>query len=71
MATQRAPMTVYIQVPDNDRRMMLKTWVSRVVRPSDFGIRDNRYLGLLVRWDFVDKPAADGAAVKATKGGVA
>ena len=37
---------------------MLETWVSRVVHPRDFGVADDRELGLFVHWDFVDAAAA-------------
>lgn len=50
------PITEYVQLPDGDRRIVLETWVSRVVRPRDFGGADPRELGLMVEWNFVDAP---------------
>ena len=52
--TSTAPVTQYISVPDGDRRLLLETWVSRVIKPRDIGIADDRELGLLVKWDFLD-----------------
>jgi hypothetical protein len=34
--------------------VLLETWVSRVIRPRDIGVADDRELGLLVRWEFLD-----------------
>ena len=57
--TNTAPVTEYISVPDGNRRLLLETWVSRVIRPRDLGVADDRELGLLVKWDFLDAlPAA-------------
>jgi hypothetical protein len=50
------PITRYVRVPDGAMRVLLETRVSRSVRPADFGIRDNRELGLLIGWDFVEVP---------------
>jgi hypothetical protein len=33
---------------------MLDTWVSRALRPRDFGLNDDRELGLIVDWQFLD-----------------
>jgi hypothetical protein len=56
--TTTAPVTKYIPVPDVDRRVLLETWVSRVITPRDVGVADDRELGLLVTWDFLDAPPA-------------
>ena len=64
--TSTAPVTEYISVPDGEQRLLLETWVSRVIRPRDVGIADDRELGLLVKWDFVDARPADGAPAAAT-----
>ena len=37
-------------------RVVLETWVNRVVRPQDFGSADPRTLGLMVQWEFIDEP---------------
>jgi len=50
------PVTRYFKVPDGDKRVVLETSVSRAVRPRDFGVADDRELGLLVDWKFVDAP---------------
>jgi hypothetical protein len=50
------PITRYFRVPDGAMRVLLETRVSRSVRPADFGIKDNRELGLLIDWDFVEVP---------------
>ena len=50
------PVTRYFKVPDGDKRVVLETWVSRSLRPRDFGVADDRELGLLVDWKFVDAP---------------
>lgn len=64
--TNTAPVTEYIAVPDGEQRLLLETWVSRVITPRDVGIADDRELGLLVKWDFVDARPADGAPAAAT-----
>ena len=56
--TSTAPVTEYIPVPDGGDRILLETWVSRVTRPRDIGVADDRELGLLVKWDFLDAPPA-------------
>jgi hypothetical protein len=50
------PITEYVPVPEGHSRVVLETWVNRVVRPADFGVPDSRELGLMVRWDFADAP---------------
>jgi hypothetical protein len=51
--------TFPVRVPDGERRVILETWVSRVLNPFEFGVMDGRQLGLLVRWRFPDVPAAE------------
>jgi len=46
------PITRYVALRDGNKGMMLETWVSRSVRPADFGLPDRRELGLLVQWEF-------------------
>jgi hypothetical protein len=48
------PVTRYFKVPEGHSRVMLETWVSRALRPRDFGVNDNRELGLIVDWHFLD-----------------
>ena len=50
------PLTQYFRVADAEPRVMVETWVSRIVRPRDSGGSDSRELGLLVRWTFVEAP---------------
>jgi hypothetical protein len=50
------PITEYVAVRDGHPRVVLETWVDRVVRPADFGVPDSRELGLMVRWDWADAP---------------
>jgi hypothetical protein len=50
------PITRYVAVRDGRTRMMVETWVTRSIRPADYGFQDRRELGLLVDWDF---PAAE------------
>lgn len=50
------PVTRYVRVPDGHPRIMLETWVNRVVRPADYGAADARELGLMVQWEFVENP---------------
>jgi hypothetical protein len=47
-------ITRYFKVPDGDRRVVLETWVSRTLNPRDFGVPDDRELGLIVDWKFLD-----------------
>jgi hypothetical protein len=48
------PVTRYFKVPDGHPRVMLETWVSRALRPLDFGLADRRERGLIVDWHFLD-----------------
>jgi hypothetical protein len=48
------PVTRYFKVPDGHARVMLETWVSRALRPLDFGVEDRRERGLIVDWHFLD-----------------
>jgi hypothetical protein len=50
------PITRYVAVRDGHTRMMVETWVSRSVRPADYGLNDERELGLRVEWNFVEAP---------------
>jgi hypothetical protein len=50
------PVTRYFRVPDGDKRVVVETCVSRTLRPRDFGVPDDRELGLLVDTKFVDVP---------------
>jgi hypothetical protein len=50
------PLTEFVRMPDGEKRVHLETWVSRVVRPRDYGGTDPRELGLMVQWDFTDEP---------------
>jgi hypothetical protein len=56
--TTTAPVTTYTRVPEGRAWLLIETGVSRTVRPRDFGVADDRELGMLVRWSFVDAPAA-------------
>ena len=59
------PVTTYLHVRDDDRRVMLETLTNRVMRPSDFGaFNDNRELGLAIHWQFVDKPPGGATVVQ-------
>jgi hypothetical protein len=48
------PRRRLIAVPREPPRLFLETWVSRVVKPTDFAGTDARELGLLVSWKFVE-----------------
>ena len=43
-------------MPESEQRVVVETWVSRVMRPRDYGAADPRDLGLIVQWEFVDSP---------------
>ena len=51
--------TFPVRLPEGERRVILETWVSRVLNPFEFGVMDGRQLGLLVRWRFPDVPAPE------------
>jgi hypothetical protein len=53
------PVTKYVHLPGAEKRVIIETWASRVVRPSDFGAEDTRELGVMVKWEFVDAPPPD------------
>jgi O-antigen ligase len=50
------PVTKYLRVPDGEEWVLVETRVSRVIRPSAFGVPDDRELGLLVKWSFLAGP---------------
>jgi hypothetical protein len=56
--TTTAPVTTSARVPDGQTWVRIDTAVSRTVRPRDFGVADDRELGMLVKWSFVDAPPA-------------
>lgn len=60
--TTADPIVKYVRIPGGHQRVVLDTWVSRVVRPADFGLQDSRELGLMVGWDFVDASPLDAPA---------
>jgi hypothetical protein len=51
--TNTEPVTQYVFINKIEPWVLLETWVSRVVRPSDLGATDDRELGVLVSWSFV------------------
>lgn len=53
------PVIALVRVPDGDKRVALRTWSSRIVKPLDYGVPDDRELGLIVRSEFVPSPAAE------------
>jgi hypothetical protein len=57
--TDTAPVTLTIPIDGPDRWTFLETEVSRVIRPRDIGIADDRELGMLIKWRFIETPAAD------------
>ena len=50
------PAIRYVRMPESEQRVVVETWVSRVMRPRDYGAADPRDLGLIVQWEFVDSP---------------
>jgi hypothetical protein len=48
-------ITKYVSLPPGEKRVVVDTWVSRVVHPKDLGVEDSRELGLMVKWAFVDR----------------
>ena len=58
-----APVTKYVRVPDGEEWISIETRVSRAIKPSDFGVPDDRELGLLVRWRFMTAPPGDRGAL--------
>jgi len=57
------PQTIFIRVPSGQLRTIVKTWVSRSVRPKDFGGRDPRELGLQIAWQSIVDAPPSGAVV--------
>lgn len=56
------PVTRYIRIDSHQKRgALIQTSVSRAIRPSDFGVNDDRELGLMVKWGFRDLPPAAAA----------
>jgi hypothetical protein len=62
--THTSPVTIFVELPAAESRMIVDTWVNRVVRPRDFGVDDSRELGLMVRWSFLDRVPDGLAAVR-------
>jgi len=56
--------TVACRVPEPGKRIMLETHVDHVVRPRDFGVSDDRELGVALSWSFVDAPPGGAATVE-------
>jgi hypothetical protein len=54
--TTTAPVTRLVEVPADEKWVLIETWVSRTIDPRDLGIADDRELGLLVSWTFLDAP---------------
>jgi hypothetical protein len=52
--TTTAPIVRRVQLPDGASHVMLESRVDRVLRPRDFGLADDRELGMLIGWRFVD-----------------
>ncbi len=50
------PVVKYVEVPDGHPRVTIETEVNRTVWPRDVGAADQRELGLLVGWRFVESP---------------
>jgi len=65
--TDTSRITRYIVVPRGAKRVLLETEVSRTMRGVDFGGSDDRQLGLMVKWSFVDRPATTAAVVPALR----
>jgi hypothetical protein len=51
--TDTNPVSAFVEIPEGKKPVILETWVSRVVRPADYGVQDRRSLGLIVQWEFV------------------
>jgi hypothetical protein len=56
--TTTAPVTKYVRVAGGEQWILLETWVSRVLRPRDFGVPDDRELGMKIQWRFADRPGS-------------
>jgi hypothetical protein len=54
--TSTEPKTVYVGIRPAERWALMRTHVNRVVRPRALGVADDRELGLLVSWRFVNAP---------------
>lgn len=60
----RASLTAYLSIPEEKKRVVLELTTSRVSRPRDIGIPDDRELGLWLAWEFefMTEPPGDPAA---------
>jgi MFS family permease len=54
--TSSYPITARIELSPRASRVLIETWVSRTVRPSDFGGDDHRTLGMAIAWRFAESP---------------
>jgi hypothetical protein len=52
-------ITTYVRIPDGQTRVVLETRTSRALRPKELGLDDDRELGMLVSWRFVDRAPPD------------
>jgi hypothetical protein len=50
------PVTRDVEIAGLRPRAVIETSVSRTLNPRDFGVPDDRQLGLLVDWRFVTAP---------------
>jgi hypothetical protein len=48
------PVTTHVFLPPDERWVLIETQVDRTLKPRDLGVTDNRELGLLTTWRFID-----------------
>jgi hypothetical protein len=52
--TNTEAVTRFVRLPDSQKRVLIETWSGRVARPRDYGVPDDRELGFMMKWSFVD-----------------
>jgi hypothetical protein len=53
--TTTAPVTTFVPVANGQRWVFIETLASRVFNPREFGVPDDRELGLRIKWNFIDE----------------
>jgi hypothetical protein len=51
-----APVVRHVAIPRGAKWIAIESAANRVLKPADFGVADARELGLLLKWEFVDRP---------------
>jgi O-Antigen ligase len=57
--TDSQPVVRHVRLTESEKRVLIETTASRTLRPADFGMADERELGLMLSWSFSDSRPPD------------